>query len=101
LSSYGSAPGSETDADVTTIEKGANSMPFIQCDLEQGLSDTQKRELVRRMAEITHKAIGSAMGHINVVLREHPSVNLVEAGEADRALISSRRTDPKRSAKVA
>jgi hypothetical protein len=57
--------------------------------------------LVRRMAEITHKAIGSAMGHINVVLREHPSVNLVEAGEADRALISSRRTDPKRSAKVA
>lgn len=76
-------------------------MPFIQCDLEQGLSDTQKKELVRRMADITHKAIGSAMGHINVVLREHPSANLVEAGEPDRALISSKQGAPKRKAKVA
>jgi phenylpyruvate tautomerase PptA (4-oxalocrotonate tautomerase family) len=65
-------------------------MPFIQCDLEVGLSDTEKRDLVKKMTEITHKAIGSAYGHINVVLREHPSSNLGEAGEADRGLISAR-----------
>jgi hypothetical protein len=41
------------------------------------------------------------MAHINVVLREHPSVDLLEAGEGDRALISSRQVDSKRKAKVA
>jgi phenylpyruvate tautomerase PptA (4-oxalocrotonate tautomerase family) len=76
-------------------------MPYIQCDLEQGLSESDKKELVRRMAAVTHKAIGSAMGHINVVLREHPSANLFEAGEGDRALISSKHADSKRKAKVA
>lgn len=65
-------------------------MPFIQCDLEVGLSDQEKRDLVTKMTEITHGAIGSAYGHINVVLREHPSSNLGEAGEADRSLISNR-----------
>ena len=48
-------------------------MPFIQCDLEVGLSDAEKRDLIKKMTEITHKAIGSAYGHITVVLREHPS----------------------------
>jgi len=76
-------------------------MPYIQCDLEQGLSDDQKRELVRRMAEATNKAIGSAMAHINIVLREHPSVNLFETGEGDRALISSKQAASKHKAKVA
>ena len=46
-------------------------MPFIQCDLEVGLSDKEKTALVRKMTEVTHRAIGSAYGHINVVLREH------------------------------
>ncbi len=70
-------------------------MPYIQCDLEEGLSDHEKRELVKKMTEVTHKAIGSAYGHINVVLREHPASNLGEAGEAGRALISTRQ--PKRA----
>jgi len=65
-------------------------MPFIQCDLEVGLSDSEKRALVKKMTDITHKAIGSAYGHINVVLREHPASNLGEAGEAGRALVSKR-----------
>jgi 4-oxalocrotonate tautomerase family enzyme len=63
-------------------------MPFIQCDLEVGLSDEKKRQLVERMTEVTHKAIGSAYGHINVVLREHPSSNLGEAGKPNRRLIT-------------
>jgi phenylpyruvate tautomerase PptA (4-oxalocrotonate tautomerase family) len=56
-------------------------MPFIQCDLEVGLSDKEKTALVRKMTEVTHRAIGSAYGHINVVLREHSASNLGEAGE--------------------
>jgi len=67
-------------------------MPFIQCDLEVGLSDEKKRQLVERMTEVTHKAIGSAYGHINVVLREHASANLGEAGKPNRYLISKQST---------
>ena len=76
-------------------------MPFIQCDLEAGLNDREKSDLVRKMTEITHKAIGSAYGHINVVLREHPRSNLGEAGEADRGLISARISAIGSRAKVA
>jgi phenylpyruvate tautomerase PptA (4-oxalocrotonate tautomerase family) len=76
-------------------------MPFIQCDLEVGLSDNEKRDLVKKMTEVTHKAIGSAYGHINVVLREHPGSNIGEAGVADRGLISARTSGSGARAKVA
>jgi 4-oxalocrotonate tautomerase family enzyme len=69
-------------------------MPFIQCDLEIGLTDQENRNLVERMTEVTHRAIGSAYGHINVVLREHPSSNLGEAGKAGRGLISATKEPP-------
>ncbi len=62
-------------------------MPFIQCDLQAGLTDAQKEALIRKMTEVTHKAIGSAYRHINVVLREHPASNLGEAGEPNRNLL--------------
>lgn len=62
-------------------------MPFIQCDLQEGLTNEQKELLIRKMTEVTHKAIGSAYRHINVVLREHPGSNLGEAGEANRNLM--------------
>lgn len=65
-------------------------MPFIQCDLELGLSEEEKANLVRKMTEVTHHAIGSAYEHINVVLREHPASNIGEAGEPNRKLISNR-----------
>jgi phenylpyruvate tautomerase PptA (4-oxalocrotonate tautomerase family) len=65
-------------------------MPFVQGDLEVGLSDAKKTALVRKMTEITHKAIESAYGHINVVLREHPASNIGEAGGPGRALVSKR-----------
>jgi phenylpyruvate tautomerase PptA (4-oxalocrotonate tautomerase family) len=76
-------------------------MPFIQCDLEVGLSDNEKRDLVKKMTEVTHKAIGSAYGHINVVLREHPASNIGEAGVADRGLISARASTSGSRVKVA
>lgn len=68
-------------------------MPFIQCDLEVGLADNEKTALVQKMTDITHKAIGSAYAHINVVLREHPAANLGEAGEPGRALLSRRNAE--------
>ena len=42
-------------------------MPFIHVDLETGLTEEEKVELTRRIVEVTHDAIGSAVGHINVV----------------------------------
>ncbi|MGY4177699.1 4-oxalocrotonate tautomerase family enzyme [Bradyrhizobium sp. USDA 4518] len=66
-------------------------MPFISCDLETGLTDAEKRALVTKITEITHRCIGSAMEHINVVLREHPASNIGEAGQVGRALISGRK----------
>jgi 4-oxalocrotonate tautomerase family enzyme len=65
-------------------------MPYIQCDLEAGLSDAEKQKLLRKMTEVTHKSIGSAYKHINVVLREHPTSNLSEAGEPARGLVSKK-----------
>jgi 4-oxalocrotonate tautomerase family enzyme len=62
-------------------------VPFIQCDLQVGLTVEQKETLIRKMTEATHKAIGSAHRHINVVLREHPGCNLGEAGEPNRDLM--------------
>ncbi len=49
-------------------------MPLIQCDIEIGLSDEQKKRLVKRITEVTHDAIGSAYNHINVVIRSIPAV---------------------------
>jgi phenylpyruvate tautomerase PptA (4-oxalocrotonate tautomerase family) len=63
-------------------------MPYIQCDLEEGLSNEVKEALVKKMIAVTHDSIGSAVGHINVVLREHSASNLGEAGVSARRLIS-------------
>jgi phenylpyruvate tautomerase PptA (4-oxalocrotonate tautomerase family) len=57
-------------------------MPFIHVDLETGLTEEAKIELTRRIVEVTHDAIGSAVGHINVVLRDWPGANIVEAGRS-------------------
>jgi phenylpyruvate tautomerase PptA (4-oxalocrotonate tautomerase family) len=57
-------------------------MPFIHVDMETGLTVAEKAELTRRIVEVTHAAIGSAVEHINVVLRESPAVNIVEAGQS-------------------
>ena len=57
-------------------------MPFIHVDLQTGLTDEEKIELTRKIVEITHDAIGSAVEHINVVLRDWPGSNIVEAGRS-------------------
>lgn len=62
-------------------------MPFIQIDIEQGLTSVQKAELTSEVVKIVNGAIGSAVGHINVVVRESPTESLVEAGRSGRGLL--------------
>jgi phenylpyruvate tautomerase PptA (4-oxalocrotonate tautomerase family) len=64
-------------------------MPFIHVDLEKGLTEDETIELTRRIVEVTHDAIGSAVEHINVVIRDWPGANIVEAG---RSLAKQRAT---------
>lgn len=62
-------------------------MPFIQIDIEHGLTNVQKAELTSEVVKIVNGAIGSSVGHINVVVRESPTENLVEAGQSGRGLL--------------
>lgn len=59
-------------------------MPFIQCDFQSILTDAQKEKLAAGIVEVVNKSIGSSIPHINVVIREWPGRNLVEAGEPSR-----------------
>lgn len=59
-------------------------MPFIQCDFQHGLSNAQKDELTEKIVDVVNKSIGSSRPHINVVIREWPEKNLVEAGKHAR-----------------
>jgi hypothetical protein len=59
-------------------------MPFIQIDIEHGLTgDTSQ------VVKIVNTAIGSSVGHINVVVRESPTENIVDAGKAGRGLLKA------------
>jgi 4-oxalocrotonate tautomerase len=58
-------------------------MPFIECHITTGLSEARKRQLIHEIVEVTHDAIGSDPKIINVVLHEHPSVNLSVSGRVD------------------
>src|SRR5215207_2854420 len=62
-------------------------MPYIQIDIEHGLTKPQKAELTKEVVKIVNAAIGSSIGHINVVVRESPTANIVEAGESGRGLL--------------
>jgi phenylpyruvate tautomerase PptA (4-oxalocrotonate tautomerase family) len=60
-------------------------MPFIQVDIAKSLSPDQLARMREDIVDAVHVAIGSARGHINVVIREHPSQNVVEAGKTPAA----------------
>lgn len=57
-------------------------MPYIQCDLAEQLAAEQKRELTEAIVDVVHKSIGSAIRHINVVIRDLPPENIVEGGRS-------------------
>jgi phenylpyruvate tautomerase PptA (4-oxalocrotonate tautomerase family) len=56
-------------------------MPFITCDLEEGLTDSEKRALVTKMTEITHRCIGSAMEHRAFISIDSPIAKNAEGSE--------------------
>ena len=58
-------------------------MPFIECHIAAGLSEQCKGQLIREIVEVTHEAIGSDPKIINVVLHEHPAVNLSVSGRIE------------------
>jgi 4-oxalocrotonate tautomerase family enzyme len=58
-------------------------MPFIQCHLTEGLSEVPKRQLIRDIIVVTHDAIDDDPKLINIVLHEHPAVNLCVSGRID------------------
>jgi 4-oxalocrotonate tautomerase len=58
-------------------------MPFIEYHIATGLSEARKRQLIRDIVTVTHEAIDSDPKIINVVLHEHPTVNLSISGQID------------------
>lgn len=59
-------------------------MPYIQIELQRGLSPDTKKALVAEAVAVVNKAIGSSVAHINVALIELPPENIAEAGQVDR-----------------
>lgn len=60
-------------------------MPFIECHIAEGLSKPRKAQLIRDIVTVTNQAIGSDPKIINVVLVEHPAVNLAVSGRVHEA----------------
>jgi 4-oxalocrotonate tautomerase family enzyme len=55
-------------------------MPFIECHIASGLSQTRKAQLIRDIVKVTNQSIGSDPKIINVVLVEHPESNMSISG---------------------
>ncbi|MBC9879884.1 4-oxalocrotonate tautomerase [Bradyrhizobium sp. INPA01-394B] len=55
-------------------------MPYICCDIQEGLSDDQKERLADAITQITHESIGSPMPYIHVAIREFPKTSFVQSG---------------------
>ena len=64
-------------------------MPFIECHIAAGLSERRKSQLIREIVAVTHEAIGSDPKIINVVLHEHPAVNLSVSGRIEGEMAAS------------
>jgi phenylpyruvate tautomerase PptA (4-oxalocrotonate tautomerase family) len=54
-----------------------------------GLSEPRKRQLIHEIVQVTHEAIGSDPKIINVVLHEHPAVNLSVSGRLEGEIAAS------------
>jgi 4-oxalocrotonate tautomerase/trans-3-chloroacrylic acid dehalogenase beta subunit len=55
-------------------------MPFIQCHISKGLSETRRKQLIRDIVQVTHDSIGSDPKIINVLLVEHEPENMSISG---------------------
>lgn len=64
-------------------------MPYIQVEMQQGLSSEKKKAMVTEIVDLVNQTIGSSKAHINVALIELPPENLGEAGVPDRRLLKT------------
>jgi len=71
-----------------------SEMPLIEVHIARGLAEPRKRQLIHDIVRVTHEAIGSDPKIINVVLCEHPAVNLSVSARIDGEDISE---PPKRT----
>jgi 4-oxalocrotonate tautomerase family enzyme len=55
-------------------------MPYIECHIPSGLTQTRKKQLIRDVVKVTNESIGSDPKIINVLLVEHPAENMSISG---------------------
>lgn len=55
-------------------------MPIIQLELKTALNDGEAAALGEEVVQVVHAAIGSAVPHINVIIRHGAGTRIVEAG---------------------
>ncbi len=58
-------------------------MPYIQCEVQAGMSAEQKSRLAKELRRVTNEALGAPDPYIYVVVREAPATQFVEAGEVN------------------
>lgn len=56
-------------------------MALISCDMRQGRTDEQKRELASGLMRVVSEATGESKDNIFFVIREGRGINFVEHGE--------------------
>jgi 4-oxalocrotonate tautomerase family enzyme len=58
-------------------------MPFIEANIQKGLSSAKKQELALAITQAVHESIGAPMQYIHVAVTETPSNEFVESGRVD------------------
>lgn len=58
-------------------------MPYIQCEVNAGLTAEQKNLLSTEIARAVNEELGSPIPYIHVAVREVPGKQFVEAGVVD------------------
>jgi 4-oxalocrotonate tautomerase family enzyme len=60
-------------------------MPYIQCNIQSGLSAEKKRNLALELTRAVHESLGSPIRYIHVAVTETPTGQFVESGQIDLA----------------
>jgi 4-oxalocrotonate tautomerase family enzyme len=56
-------------------------MPYIQCNIQSGLSAEKKRNLALELTRAVHESLGSPIRYIHVAVTETPTGQFVESGQ--------------------
>src|SRR5260370_36926207 len=57
------------------------TVPIIQCDIREGRTEAQLRQLASGLTRVVAEAVGQPIDSIFLVMREMPGFNFVDAGE--------------------